>query len=63
MLIKKRNMKKSKKKCHMGGSGSGSPESNEKIPDVVYESDLKKELKTKKDVIVCTCIKISSCIL
>lgn len=37
MLIKKRNMKKSKKKCHMGGS----PEPNE-LPDVVYESDLKK---------------------
>lgn len=48
MSIKKRNMKKSKKKCHMGGS----PEPNEKLPDVVYESDLKKELKTKHEGLV-----------
>uniref|UniRef100_A0A6C0BUY6 Uncharacterized protein n=1 Tax=viral metagenome TaxID=1070528 RepID=A0A6C0BUY6_9ZZZZ len=47
MSIKKRNMKKSKKKCHMGGS----TERNE-LPDVVYESDLKKELKTKHEGLV-----------
>lgn len=40
-------MKKSKKKCHMGGS----TERNE-LPDVVYESDLKKELKTKHEGLV-----------
>uniref|UniRef100_A0A6C0HA99 Uncharacterized protein n=1 Tax=viral metagenome TaxID=1070528 RepID=A0A6C0HA99_9ZZZZ len=44
MSIKKRNMKKSKKKYHMMG---GADPINDKIPHVIYESDLKQKMKSR----------------